>query len=608
MSVGETTIELWRRAPAWRFGLIGAVVATILALVIGRGGQLSPNTNQSTLSGSGQTTVGSGPPSSGGLQCGPKGQAVVQAPIVVSSAGQVPSNVRGGAGPAQPQGIPASIQARFVQFSTQIDAARIEPRDGERCVKMKGALDKLEPSDYAYADCFQEGEKKLIAAQACSSDLENSEIRFERLTAAFAESRDDNSAERVEELARARKRMTPFDETRELWNLNDAMVSAGDNAIKAIADSDKRIAALKAAGTNSSQSTVELQKLAEAGKLTALDRARLSSRELDILRLSEEAKETLSESDKRLATLVESLAGNASSNEAARAQLIAALSALTEFDLQRATAAQQRSIEQARQTAGKFAVRDLVAETSNIVLDDAKPADYQRLRDLLLAVQRYGGQIQPGSSESQAINIARKADARLVRSDRRISNMHDIVQRVEQGGPAELGDDVLKVHNELERFDLARMTVEDMQVYRRLESARNITMATKSQQLTRDVPLFVSTSNDDELTQLALKRFRQGLGEAGFNLVSAEEQSAISMTLRRSEVAQKSVRFSGSVLNTAEVTVSISGKWTFAGTSISVPSAKGDAVGSDYQSLQREAIEEATGHLVDRFKKLTDAS
>jgi hypothetical protein len=110
--------------------------------------------------------------------------------------------VHGGTGQVQSQGISSAVQARFVQFSTQVDAARIEPRDGERCVKMKGALEKLESSDYAYADCFQEGEKKLVAAQACSADLESSEARFERLTVAFNASREDSSAEKIEELAR----------------------------------------------------------------------------------------------------------------------------------------------------------------------------------------------------------------------------------------------------------------------------------------------------------------------------------------------------------------------------------------------------------------------
>ncbi len=606
MSVGESTLELWRRAPAWRFSLLGAVVATALALVIGHSDQSGTNAVQGTSTSGGTSNLASSAPTAGSRQCGPQGQAVVQAPIVVSSTGQVPPNVHGGTGQVQSQGISSAVQARFVQFSTQVDAARIEPRDGERCAKMKGALDKLEPSDYAYADCFQEGEKKLVAAQVCSSDLESSEARFERLTVAFNASREDNSAEKIEELARARGRMTPFDETREHWNLKDEMIDAGDRAIKGIADSDARIAALKAAGGQPPRGPAELESLAKAANLTALDRARLPPRDQDILALAEQAKSNLSASEKRLAMLVESLAGDPSKRAASRVRLIAALSALTDLDLQRATPTQQRAIEQGRQTAGAFAVSDLVAATSSLDLESAKPEVYQRLRDLLLAIERYGGQVEPGSHTAQAVEMARKADSRLISSDRRIANMNEIVNRIKKGGPAELGADVLKVHDEIEPFDLARMTDKDLQAYRQLESAREITLATKSQKLTREVPLFVSVDKDDPLTQLALDNFRRGLREAGFNVVSAEEQSAVSMILRRSDVAQKSVRFSGSTLNTVEVTVSVTGKWTLAGNSLSVPPVKGDAVGSDSTSLQREAVEEAVDGLVGRLRDLTD--
>ena len=81
--------------------------------------------------------------------------------------------------------------------------------------------------------------------------------------------------------------MTPFEETREHWNLKDEMVAAGDGAIKAVADSDARIAALKAAGGKPPRSPAELETLATAANLTALDRARLPQSEQDALALAE---------------------------------------------------------------------------------------------------------------------------------------------------------------------------------------------------------------------------------------------------------------------------------------------------------------------------------
>lgn len=600
VSIGGTTLDLWRRAPVWRLFLLGAIGTTFLAFIVGRS-----NVVPSSVTTPHPNITAPAPPRN--VQCGPQGQTVLQAPIVVSGTGQLPPNVRGLPGNVQTQGISNAVEARFVQFSTHIDAARMEPREGERCVKMKGALDKLDSFDYAYANCFQDGEKKLVAAQSCSADLNNSEQRFERLAAAFTASREDVSAEKVEELARARSRLMPFDETRERWNRDDGMVSAGDRAVKAITESDMRISALKQAAALSGKVKAELEALANVANLTALDRARLSTSDKVILDRAEQAKSELLASDKRLARLAESVAGNPSKNEASRAQLISSLSSLTGLDLQRATPAQMQVVEQARRTAGEFAVSDLVIATNNVDFDNATPAVYQRLRDLLSAVEKYGGQVEPGSSAAQAVEIARRADSKLVRSDLRISNMHDIVHRIEQGGPAKLGSDVLKIYEEIESFDVARMTDDDQQAYEFLESARGIEIATQRLKLTRAVPLYISADRSDELTELALEAVRRGLREAGFNLVSAEERSAVSVLLRRSEVVQKSVIFSGSTLTTAEVSLSVSGKWTFAGKSVLVPSAKGDAAGSDFSSLQRKAVEEAAGVLVEQFISVTDA-
>jgi hypothetical protein len=605
MSVGETTLELWRRAPAWRFSLLGAIVMTVLALVIGKGGSggsVTPKTPPS----SSPTATAAPPNSSSPVQCGPQGQVTVQAPIVVSSNGRMPSNVKTGIAQTQPGGLSSSVQSRFMQFTTNVEAAQIELREGERCVKMQGALDKLQAADYAYADCFQKGKDNLISAQVCSTDLANSEKRFERLQSAFDNSREDRSADKIEELARARQRMTPFDESRELWNRKDKLVASGDSAVQTIAESNARISALKDAGDEPS-GTDSLKKLATAAELTALDRARLSEQERNILVRADQAKEAITASNARLAAVEESLAGDPAENESSREQLIAALSALTETDLQLSTPVQKVAIEQARQTAGRFAVSDLINETENLDLDSAQPEIYQRLSDLLSAIERYGEQVDLSGSATRAIETARKAEARIARSERHIANMYDIVKRVQQGGPSELGADVIRVHNELDAFDHARMTDEDLQAFRRLESAREITLATKSQSLTRKVPLFVGVESNDALSQFALDYLRRGLRAAGFNLVKATEESAVTMLLNRSEVSHKSVHFSGSSLNTAEVTLTMSGKWTIVGKSVSIPSAKGDAVGSDRTSLEREAVKEAADGLIEQLKALTNA-
>lgn len=604
MSLVANTLDLWRRAPAWRYTLVGAVVATVLASFIGGG---SPSGGTSTTATGNQVGQTNNPPAQQPQQCGPQGQVSLQAPIVLSSSGQVPGNVAMQGGQTGASGVSAQVQARFVQFSTLVDAASREPRTGERCVKMHGALDKLQAADYAYADCFQDGKNKLVAAQACSSDLANSDARFERLKAAYDASRANSSAEQVQELARARERLTPFDENRERWNSSDTLVEAGEHARKVIAESDARIQALRQAGGRTGSDLADLQALSGAAGLSALDRARLSVADRAILERAEQAKETLGLSDRRLRRLEDSMAADLTSNQESRTQLIAALSALTALDLQRASATQQQAIEQARTTAAQYAVNDLVASTANLDLDSASPASYQRLRELMMAVKQYGGVVEPGSQAEQAMVLAQRADASLVRSDRRIVDMHAVVKRVAQGGPAELGADVLRTHEALTDFDRKRMTDDDQQAYSRLESAREVTLATRRQQLNLSVPLFVTSAQDDADTAGALDSFRQGLSEAGFNLVPAEEQSAVTLSLRRSTFTEKQVKFSGSTLNTVEVVISVTGKWTFGDKSLSIEPTKGDAAGYAGSSLKAEAVNEAVEAMVKRLVSLTDA-
>ena len=231
---------------------------------------------------------------------------------------------------------------------------------------MHGALDELEASDYAYADCFQDGEKKLVTAQSCSSDFEASETRFARLLNAYEASRGDASAATVEELARARERMLPFDETRERWGLSDAAVAAGDGAIATIEASDQRIADLEALDQEDVSTPEGLERLASASNLTALDRSRLSPQARPLLERAEQANSALAASDRRLEEVGTALQGSPTVDASSRAELISALSALTDLDIARASSVQTSLIEQAKETASRFALEDLVAAVQGI--------------------------------------------------------------------------------------------------------------------------------------------------------------------------------------------------------------------------------------------------
>jgi hypothetical protein len=293
MSIGRTTIALWRRSLPWRIAVICAAALTVLALLAENSSRQIAGSTAPSGPASGNAGLPSGVPSSSTVsqQCGPQGQLTLQAPIVVSPSGSLPPNVQSVAQSAPTQGsIPAPVLSRFRQFITRVDAANLEQRLGERCVRMNGALEELDASDFAYADCFQDGEQKLVVAQSCSGDYEASETRFARLLASYEAISGDASASAVEELARARQRMLPFDETRERWGLIDTAVSAGDQSIATIEASDRRIAVLEAINGREASSLEELERFAAASELTAFDRSRLAPETRITLERAEQAK------------------------------------------------------------------------------------------------------------------------------------------------------------------------------------------------------------------------------------------------------------------------------------------------------------------------------
>lgn len=576
------------------------------------GGSATQQAGPSSRGGTNTTTsgpAGTGTPSSraASQQCGPQGQLTVQAPIVVSPSGSVPSNVQTTSQQLPGQGgIPSPVLSRFRQFVTQVDAANLEQRLGERCVRMHGALDELEASDYAYADCFQDGEKKLVTAQSCSSDFEASETRFARLLNAYSASRGDASAATVEELARARERMLPFDETRERWGLSDAAVSAGDRAIATIEASNQRIANLEALDQQDLSTAEGLQLLAAASNLTALDRSRLSPQSRPLLERAEQASSTLAASNRRLEDVGNALNGSPTVDASSRAELISALSALTELDIARASNVQTSLIEQARQAASQFALADLLAAVEGISLANSPPEDLERIRNLASAARTYGGQQASDASASAAFGLADQAINLLEQSDRRIRDLHEIIARIEAGGPSALGDDVLQTHDALTGFDRERMSGEDIRTYSRLTEARQITLASRDGVLTRDVPIYVSSSEADGLNSLALSALERELRDHGYELVDALERAAVEMVLNLSDVVEKSVQFSGTRLETAEVELSIDARWLVSGEAIPVPRVEGTAAGNDIRSLAREAVSDAVERVASEIVKISE--
>lgn len=445
-----------------------------------------------------------------------------------------------------------------------------------------------------------------MAAQSCDGDFDASEKRFDRLITAYTASKSDSSAVTIEELARARERMLPFDETRERWGTSDAAVAAGDQAISTIQASDRRIAVLEAAGSKRTSTLEEIESLAAAADITALDRSRISDQAREALTRAENAKSELAASDLRLAAVGTAFQGDSTASALKRSDLISALSSLTELDLSRASAAQVSLIEQARLTASKYALSDLVDAVKGVDLAALEPEDLIRIQGLATAAREFGGTAVTNLEAKNALAVADQATDRLEQSSRRIVTMNETVMQIEAGGPSGLNDEILTVYDSITEFDINRMSDKDSKAFARLEEARGITLASQRGELTRDIPIYLWISASDDLSALALTEMKRELESQGFTLVEAVERAAIEMRIELSALSEKVVNLQGSRLETVELTLSIKGRWTVGDRALPIPTVEGSAAGSDLLSLSREAVSDAARAAVVQISMLVE--
>lgn len=609
MSLGTQTAQLWKRSRPFRLTTIAAGLVSVLAVVsgVGSGGSQSAGMSNSNQGG-GIAPPSSTPQTPPGTQqqalvkCGPGGSTQLAAPIVQGSS--QPQNVTAvqPAPSSQGGGIPLDVVGRFNQFSVIVDAAKSEPRRGESCALMSDAIIVLQPTDFAYAACFQDGQTKLTDAQACAQSHGQSEARYEDLIAAHSAFVKEPSSANVAALARAQSEMRDYDKARERWREVTSIISEAQTATASIAQSDARIAQLVAAARAAqSGAAPQIQALADAGGLSQLDIARLTPEQSDMLEAARKARTQVQDSDTRLDTLAVALQSVISGSNEARADLIAAVGALSPFDSARASASQASTIERAKSEAARFALDDLVAEAEALgvsQLGTASPEQHQRLVDLATVVNEHGGVTEPTAAQTAALTLSREAEAALARSDRRIKAMSDTIATVRAGGPSAINDDVLKSYDAITDFDQKRMNDSQRADYISLENAREVSVASEARVLTRSVPIFVSAQGDGPLED-AVQALSDGLQRDGFNLVSSRDASAVHLVLRVGELRERENSFGGTTVKTARIEIGLGGKWTVADSDMLSSSAEGIGRGRD---AQREALDAALDELLEAVR------
>lgn len=608
MSLGTQTISLWRRAGPFRAVTIAAVAMTVLALLFGRGGGPTGSNvqtaNTSTSTGGGSSTVNTPPPPPQMVQCGPSGNTQLAAPLVAGS--KQPANVTAVApSSGQSNGVPLAVIGRFNQFFVTVDAAKSEQRRGESCALMSDAVSILEPADFAWASCFQDGQSKLTDAQACTQSHAQSEARYDRLVMAHEAYEQEPSSANIAALAQARTDLNSYDEARERWREVAQILAEAEAASASIARSDARISRLVAASTAAqSGGAPQLEALASASTLEQMDIARLTPEQNRMLEAARSAKSEIQDSDTRLDAIAIALDAVMADDAGSRADLIAAVGALAPLDLARATPQQSESIARAKAEAAAFAVRDLVSEAGAFQAANATADHHQRLIDLADVVTGHGGVAEPTPEQAAALARAQEAAAALARSDRRLNAMSTTMAAVRAGGPSAMGEDVYKIYDAITDFDRSRMNEDQKTDFAALGDARAVKSATMAGKLTRTVPIYLSADGgngpNDALTDL-----KNVLLQDGFTLVDTEEASAVHFRLDVGELRKSGLKTAGITVETARIDMRLTGTWTIDQDSLKTMRAEGIGRG---RNAEEKAMADAVNKLFGDIAELADNS
>lgn len=603
MSIGTHIAALWKRSRPFRVVSIGAALVSVLAIVSGvsRGGGTSFTQPTPPPTPPVQPNPTPSPNQSALVQCGPSGGTQLAAPLVVGS--QQPSNVTA-VGGAQQGGVPLEVVGRYTQFFVRVDAAKTEPRQGESCALMSGAIDLLQASDFAYADCFQDGQPKMTEAQRCADSHTLSESRFDRLVAAFAAIEDEKSSENTALLSEARRNMLPYDESRERWSEVAPIVAEAEQAQAAIDASDQRIARLVAAaqGAGEAPTPTQLVALAKASALDQLDISRLTSEQAKLLERARDAQEEIQDSDRRLDSLAVALGAVSTGTSEARADLISAVGVLRPLDAARASGDQEAVIARARSEAAGFAMRDLVTEATGFDAATTDAARHQKMVDLAAVVNDHGGVAEPTAEQQAALMAAQEAAASLARSDRRLAAMTSTIESVRAGGPAAISDEVRKSFEAITAFDASRMTEDQRRDYEDLADSRDIKAATDVGVLTRSVPIYLIAAGEGD-KDLALDALITNLQRDGFNIVETEEASAVRFELSVGEFEMGGLTVGGTTVETARIDVLLTGAWVIGSDDLSPISAEGVGRG---RNAKAKAVDEAIEQVSAAVKSMAD--
>ncbi len=357
---------------------------------------------------------------------------------------------------------PAS-DARLADYDMAHDQATKIAALGARCEQLAAAYDLLTPDDLKRGRNIIASSRGRIAAladgQVCHNDIAKSNQHFDALERLVAAAQANAAPPALEAAFDATRALDAFDRSRTRYQSDAEVINQGQRYGAELTDSDGRLATLQAA-SDAYQRDASAETAARAanalGRLTPLDRARLTGPQQAALATATEAARRVQEARAHLSRVARLFAAaQATPTTDAQQQLIDAVAAVTAFDQAIATQDQRQSLDQSR--AAAVASAWIIGHQR--VADIGKDAKPERLAAAAAVYDVLKDLPQAGLTDEQRETLARAKSAAdtLHDSDARRQAMTDAYSAWQQSGLA-AGDAVIPAVAAITPFDQGRFT------------------------------------------------------------------------------------------------------------------------------------------------------
>jgi len=372
--------------------------------------------------------------------------------------------------PVSPQDLQSDQRLKQFQVAAQTLPSSLS--DGTRCERLNKIAQNITGYDRQRARPVHQA--YLNEANACQPMLSESNQRLLKLEQAASAYRQTREGGVAEILARARGGLTPFDEGRSLFLQHKPNTQLADQAAQALAASDRRIGALRIAWdqlTSRRSTEAEHDFIVALDAISAFDRTRGAQMVVQTIEGADQEKTVIKESDRRLADLQNALSAYRNAQTLEMGERLQSVQgALQPIDFVRATGDIASDLKEAAQIARNLR-QARIEDLVEKVRQGAPPTVYDEIAIVLADFRRLDREgIQ---NLDQAVLIeARAAEKTVLDSDQRRSELRQAAQKLEREESNVAAEQLFQAADRLQPFDRERLSTEDQQALKLADDVR----------------------------------------------------------------------------------------------------------------------------------------